>query len=114
MSLSFSFNLTPSQTRLLLRVRFEEQLREPGRDYPPYIGDPAIRDLFTPAQALKRKGLIEHRMNAKDGRPNYICTPEGVVMADLIVRDAREVVRIAESGGEWKPAAVRKGKADAR
>ena len=109
MSLAFSFHLTPTQTMILLRIRFEERTGNGRSESPKYIADPNVRDLFTPAQALIRKGLIEHRMSPNDGRPNYICTDAGVTMADLIVRDARKVVELAESGNEWKPAAVKRG-----
>ena len=92
MSLSFSFQLTPSQTQLLLRCAFGHyrNLENSDRTLPDWDSSH-----FVPvAKKLCEKGLITH---SNDRVPSYLPTEMGIAMANQIARDAAEIVRLADT-----------------
>ena len=105
MSLSFSFHLTPAQTKMLLACAFGHYGRAEANS--PLL--PLFDSSFFVAIArnLESKGLITH-----DGmrEPSYMPTEIGVAMANQIARDAEEIVRLKQTSPGIPKAVDRRGR----
>lgn len=92
--LAINFKLTPAQTKLLLQLAFydytqlaEDLLVIPRRD--------GVPDMFiVTVKCLQSRGLVEH---VENDWPHHRITESGMALANMIVRECRDVVKLADS-----------------
>lgn len=103
MSLSFTFKLTPAQTRFLVLLAYEVRQGDCALvDWPRVNGVPD--HYVSIAKNLESKGLAHHDINRD---PSLVATDEGRALAAMIVRDAQKIAAVADGLEErkkrWKP-----------
>lgn len=96
--LSFKFQLTPAQTKLLLLIAFNVR-----HQYDPPMGvfgavttapDDHANSHFVPVvKKLEEKGLVSW---SPDLEPAHVATEHGTAIAELILRDAQDIVNLAK------------------
>lgn len=97
MSLSFSFQLTPLQTKMLLICAYghytEIGVVTHGKP-PDYLPDFQCGHFVTVGKKLQEKGLLSW-----DGKrnPTWLPTDAGMAMAAMIVADARKIIEYADT-----------------
>ncbi len=94
MSLSFSFRLTPAQTMMLLKCAFGHYGRSEDSPHSPLLPLFDSNVFVTIARNLESKGLLTHNALRE---PSYLPTALGIALAENIVRDAAEIVRLKET-----------------
>ena len=95
--IGISFKLTPYQTRLLIEMAFEHFQPEHLMAVPSSNNSYFLMS----AGALKRKGLVQHRL-CGEKEPAWTATEEGKAVANLIIKHAKELVELSEVKQEVK------------
>lgn len=101
--IGLSFSLTPHQTKLLVEMAYGHYTyadKPASAMYPKLpVSASGHPHFLSSMNALKRKGLVDHQ----SGRDkSYRPTEEGMSVAALVVKAARELAELADNVSEMK------------